>query len=98
MSQRRRAIEETRERLSEEELERLEQLAHRAIRDKRFAKEFATRPVAVFEEHGLSLATVEGAVIEVVDPELGDPPEAVFCFMLFYDSGTGEFCGLCFWD
>jgi len=65
------AIAETRERLSEEELEFVEWLVSEALKDESFAREFASCPGAVFDASGFPLLDIEGAVIEVVDPETG---------------------------
>ena len=91
----RQAAAETRERLSEEELERLEELARRAVRDERFVREFAMSPRAMLEEYGLSPSTLEGAVIDVVDPET-EGPHGVVCILMYGDPTTGEICALVF--
>lgn len=97
MNQLEQAAAETRERLSEKELESLERLAKEALTDESLAREFVMSPGAILEEYGLSESTMEGAVVEVVDPETEE--DKVFCFHnfthIFHEMRI--FCKWLFW-
>ena len=69
MSEMEPVVTETRERLSEQELKTLEELAYKAFKDETLAEQLARNPGAVLEQYELSLSTVEGAAVEILDPE-----------------------------